>query len=227
MSLKKNVSGLFALSLLAACSSNPAVLQPGSTGIGTHQIQVVEDTVVLEVPMSEAESGLPYSQRRRVEAFMADYKSRGKRHGPLVLSVPQNSPFATQLEASAQETYKLAYDYGVQEMKRADYESNGSKEAPMVLAFTSYKAVAPECKSMSEVNPARMRTNDPTVAFGCATQANLAAMIAYPSDLLGAQNMDPADVIRRSTVIEKYRAGEVTATERSDAESGAISDAID
>ena len=55
---------------------------------------------------------------------------------------------------------------------------------------------------------------------------NLAAMIADPSDLVGTQKMDPADVGRRSIVLTKYRNGEKTSSERSDDASGAISKAV-
>lgn len=220
-------SGVCGLALLTACASGDRNKYPGSADNYAQSIRVVEDTVVLEVAMSPAEPGIPYSERRRVEAFLADYKSRGKRYGPLILSVPQKSPFAKQLEASASEAYELAYEYGVQDLKRSDYDSNGSKDAPLVLAFMAYKAIGPDCPSLATINLASTRGNDGIPTLGCAHAANLAAMIAYPADLIGSQAMDPADVIRRSTVLDKYRAGQPTATERADSESGAISNAVE
>ena len=59
---------------------------------------------------------------------------------------------------------------------------------------------------------------------GCATQNNLAAMVADPADLVGPKTMTPADAGRRNTVLEKYRAGEATATQRSEQDSGAVSE---
>ena len=56
---------------------------------------------------------------------------------------------------------------------------------------------------------------------------NLAAMIANPSDLVGAQSMDPSDAGRRSVVLTKYRAGEKTSAERNTDARGAISTAVD
>jgi pilus assembly protein CpaD len=47
--------------------------------------------------------------------------------------------------------------------------------------------------------------------FGCASQANLAAMVDNPSDLITPRASDPSDQGRRAVVIEKYRKGEVTA----------------
>lgn len=221
------LSGLAPLVFLGGCTSFDRVIETGSNDRPQHNIQVVEDTIVLEVPMNGAEPGIPYYQRRKVEAFLADYKSRGFRHGPLILSVPTNSPWASQLEVSAQQAYDLAYDYGVLDLKRSDYASNGSGDAPLVLAFTAYRAIAPNCPTLNRIDLASSRTNDPQPRFGCALQANLAAMVADPADLIGARASDPSDVLRRATVLDKYRAGQSTITARDESESGAISDAID
>ena len=113
------------------------------------------------------------------------------------------------------------------DIARSDYDSNGSPDAPMVLAFKAYKAIPPKCASMASVNFADTSENDTLPTFGCAQQVNLAALVADPADLRAAQPEDPSDVMRRVTVIDKYRAGESTITERSDAESGAIAQAIE
>jgi pilus assembly protein CpaD len=44
--------------------------------------------------------------------------------------------------------------------------------------------------------------------FGCATQRNLAAMVANPSDLVQPRGETPAYSARRSVALEKYRKGE-------------------
>ena len=41
--------------------------------------------------------------------------------------------------------------------------------------------------------------------FGCASQANLAAMVAEPMDLIGPRQMSPIDAVRRGQVIKDYR----------------------
>ena len=58
-------------------------------------------------------------------------------------------------------------------------------------------------------------------------RANLAAMVSDPADLLGARRSDPADTLRRIEVLDLYRAGQSTATERSESESGAVSTAVE
>lgn len=50
--------------------------------------------------------------------------------------------------------------------------------------------------------------NRPHFNHGCASQANLAAMVANPNDLLGPRAEGPIDASRRQTAINRYRAGQ-------------------
>lgn len=50
--------------------------------------------------------------------------------------------------------------------------------------------------------------NRPTWNHGCATQHNLAAIVANPADLLGPRAEAPADAARRQTALGRYRRGE-------------------
>ncbi len=59
---------------------------------------------------------------------------------------------------------------------------------------------------------------------GCATQRNLAAMVDNPADLVQPRGETPAYTMRRTTVMEKYRAGSPPATQYPDADAGKISD---
>ncbi len=227
MTMTRIATTLSALALLSACNSYQPSIQTGKDQTYSQEIEVVEDMRVLEVPMSEYEPGLPYTERYRIENFLAEYKARGKNHGPLVVSLPLNSPWGQQLNASVKEAYRMADEFGVRDVKRSDYESNGAPEAPMVLAFSAYRAIAPDCPRVNELNLAYIGENDTLPSFGCAMQTNLAAMIADPADLIGARQSDPADLVRRAVVLQKYRAGQSTATERTEAETGAISDAVE
>lgn len=211
---------------VSACASHDPYFKTGYAEYPDHKIEVVEDTIVLEVEMSEMSNGISYYDQRRVQSFIADYKDRGYRHGPLVLSLPMNSPWQNQLVTTANQTLDMAQDYGVRDVKRSDYESNGSPEAPLVLAFTAYRAIPPNCPSLASIDLTGSKTNDPQPRFGCAQKANLAMMVADPADLIGARVSDPADMIRRADVLDKYRSGQSTASERAESESGAISEAV-
>ena len=66
--------------------------------------------------------------------------------------------------------------------------------------------------------------NRPYWNFGCATQRNLAVMVANPADLEQPREEAPVYAGRRTTVLEKYRKGESTATTYPDDKKGKISD---
>ena len=68
--------------------------------------------------------------------------------------------------------------------------------------------------------------NQPWASFGCAQQANLAAMVSDPADLLGPRAEDPRDAARRARVLEAYRQGQQTHAERSGDERVQVSSAI-
>ena len=220
--------GAAALSALAGCATyDPIVPVSGTNGRYNHDIEVVEDTEVLELQAYSGQHGIPQYRQGDVRYFLSEYARRGRRHGPLVVSVPQGSPHASSYEASVNQMLNLAAEYNIRDIERSDYNSNGSPEAPMVLAFTAYRAIAPDCPSLATLNLAATSSNDPHPSFGCSMRANLAAMVSDPADLLGARRSDPADTLRRIEVLYLYRAGQSTATERSDSESGAVSTAVE
>jgi DNA-binding NtrC family response regulator len=64
-------------------------------------------------------------------------------------------------------------------------------------------------------------------ARGPFVAVNLAAMIANPSDLVGDQPTDPADIARRGIMFSKYRQGVRTSSERNNDASGAISTVVE
>jgi pilus assembly protein CpaD len=92
------------------------------------------------------------------------------------------------------------------------------------IGFISYKAETKPCGDWSE-NLGTTRNNSPFPNLGCATQSNIAAMVADPRDLMGPQPMDPGDTQRRMTVLERYRAGEVTSADRSELQQNSIAEA--
>ena len=95
----------------------------------------------------------------------------------------------------------------------------------IVVAFNSYAADGPRCgrdwKSFTQSSDNTANSN-----FGCATTANLAAMIANPADLAAPRPEDPADAGRRQNVLTKYRAGSVTSTSSDSQATGHVSTAV-
>jgi pilus assembly protein CpaD len=106
------------------------------------------------------------------------------------------------------------------------YDASGARSAPLVISYRTYEAVVPNCPDISSLDFVFTGTNSALPSFGCAVAVNLAAQIGDPSDLVGAQPVDPADIGRRTVVLTKYRNGETTSAARNDDASGAISSAV-
>jgi pilus assembly protein CpaD len=85
--------------------------------------------------------------------------------------------------------------------------------APVLVGFDTVRAVVPQC-GQSWTNLTRTANNAGSSNFGCAVNANLAAQIANPRDIVTPRAMAPADAARRSVVIDHYRQGEQAAAVR-------------
>lgn len=85
--------------------------------------------------------------------------------------------------------------------------------APVLVGFETVRAAVPQC-GREWTNLARTGANAGSANFGCAVNANLAAQIANPRDMVAPRPMTAPDAARRSVVFDHYRAGEQTAAIR-------------
>jgi pilus assembly protein CpaD len=82
--------------------------------------------------------------------------------------------------------------------------------APVLAGFETLRAVVPQCGARWD-NLTRTSNNDVSSNFGCAVNANLAAQIANPRDIVQPRGMTPSDYNRRAVVFDNYRNGRPTA----------------
>jgi pilus assembly protein CpaD len=75
--------------------------------------------------------------------------------------------------------------------------------APVNITYLRVKAVVPRCGIWPETMPASYQ-NDQYHNLGCATQQNLAAMVANPADLVRPRPTALAHGARRANVIKIY-----------------------
>jgi pilus assembly protein CpaD len=101
----------------------------------------------------------------------------------------------------------------------------GAAAPPLLVGYLRYAAELPKCGE-TWTNIAHSWKNDVQPNFGCAVSANMAAQTADPADLLGPRRMTPQDAARRQVVLDKYRAGEITASAKDEKADGAISRAV-
>jgi len=209
---------LLALSALtlAGCATAPQPL-PRATA--------APETVRVSMDVSARDNGLTWNQIDVINAVATEYKARG--HGPLVISYPQNAGNADAAISAIAEARTQLYAAGLdwRQITGGAYEAGGRTSAPVIFSFTRYQAIAPECETRWN-DMANVRANENWPRFGCATANNLANMVADPRDLVAPRTMDGPDTGRRQTVLDNYRQGESTASQRSDRESGAVSSSV-
>lgn len=207
--------------LAAACANGKAKPEldgkPLATLADRHVIDVVEAGERLE--FNPAAPTPDAAQRAEIDAFAKVYRTLG--HGPITISAPKEGEIA---KAFAAQVRAQLIEQGVSYAALASAMHDGGESETVVLSFTRYEAEAPDCPAVFEQNLARQTDNRAYDSFGCAMQANLAAMIADPADLLAPRASDPRDGARRADVFKKYREGSPTHALRSEQEQVGVKD---
>ena len=220
-----HLSMIVLLPLLAACANFGQNGPEQATSVSQrHPVTVDTQSATLLIAVEPDASALGDADRAALESFAAQYKAIG--HGALDMAVPDvapNRPAAMRLASEVQALLDAAA-VGEDRVRRSDYRASGAAvDAPLILSFTRYVATPSPCGNWSQdyaFNPRNVASPN----FGCATRNNLARMVADPADLVRPRAMDPADAMRRNQVIDRYRIGETTQTERADEESAAVSE---
>lgn len=222
---RRVITAALSLSLaLSACGGFNGIEEAQYDASRMHPISVDTDVIsmMLDIPLDKV--ALSVSDKAAISAFAATYKQRG--HGPLSISAPSGSPNERAAINIVAELRAGLDAVGIPDASLAYAAYRASREninAPIVLSYSRYVATASPCGNWT-MNYGHNPNNINSPNLGCATQNNLAAMLADPADLVTPRDMTPSDANRRSTVLEKYRAGEDTATVKSEEDSGAVSE---
>lgn len=224
------IAPFIALGLAAAvtaCTSPPLTNGPRQLADveAAHPITVEPQVATLVVAVDDGLQSLGRGEDQRVRAFVEHWKARGQ--GVLNAASPTGTPNQAAVAAALGQIKKVlaANGVGKNSVQYSSYKpADGDNQAPITLSFVTYVATAPECGGNWSENLSFNPRNLPWPEFGCSTQHNFAAIIADPRDLIEPRTSDPADAMRRSTVLEKYREGTATRTQDdSGAGSGQVS----
>lgn len=213
----------FALLLLTACAYEDAIERAAPVEV-RHPILVEPRVAELRLVPDPATGGLSPGDNARLAAFAREFKGAGS--GSITASTPDgagNSHLAVRALSQALPVLESA---GVarNQVALGSYPApTRDLSAPIVFSYVGYVATPPDCGDWSE-NYGYTPSNTPSPNFGCATQNNLAVLVADPRDLLGPRPMDPSDAARRAAVLDSYRKGESTESERGEGESGTVSE---
>lgn len=141
-----------------------------------HPIVVVAETATLDVPFAGIDEGTSARTYVETSRFVRNYRNEGR--GPLRIAVPYGSSGATRQARAVQ---VLAHRAGIspQQMRVVGKPGGGT----ITLSYDRIAAIGPTCGDWSE-DVTRNREFLPYNNFGCASQRNIAAMAANPTDLM-------------------------------------------
>lgn len=175
-----------------------------------HPITVQEGERTVEVFIGSKRGGLTPAQRADVLAF-ANLWRRDSTSG-IVVDVPQG-PAARAAADAMREVHAIFTAAGVppQAVSVRTYRPAASL-ASIKLNYAKLTAHAGPCgqwpHDLGVSVDSDHNLNRPYWNFGCATQRNLAAMVANPTDLVQPRGETPAYTPRRTVVLDKYRTGD-------------------
>ncbi len=216
------------LSALSACAGipDPPPGQALASWADRHVINVEQSAARVSLAVAPDDTALSGKARDELSAFAGAYLRYG--HGAMILSAPAGSGNERAAAALATQARSALLEAGISygAVAASSYDASGQTDAPILVSFARFEARAPECAPLWEQDLAHQSNNQPWESFGCATQANLAALVEDPRDLVTPRGEDPRDSGRRTTVFDAYRRGESTHALRSDDEHIAVSDAV-
>jgi pilus assembly protein CpaD len=225
MLMRREPSSLLRLlSALALCATLGACNEATLAGQGPitddpairHPIVVGKGLATLDILPGGGPGGLTDRQLADVQSFALEWRARGR--GPLALQIPTGGADSAKTRASLPAVRSALAGAGVpsRAIRESRYAAEGPAHlAPLRLAFPVIEARVPHPCGEWPADAGSGGHGSENLAyenFGCASQQNLAAMVADPEDFIRPRPETPADASRRATVMGKYRKGESTAT---------------
>lgn len=176
-----------------------------------HPILVSQQPTTMSLRVPRGSGGLAPRQRAQVVEFASRYRASDAGDSRLVIAAPSGSPNEVAALSSVHEIHDILVDSGFSPSAIIveAYTEERDPHPPVRLSYLRYVAEAPECGSWP-ANLAREPQNLPYENLGCATQRNLAVMVANPGDLLGPRGETARASERRDVVWEKYVRGQST-----------------
>jgi pilus assembly protein CpaD len=193
-----------------------------------HPITISEADHTLEVFVGTSRGELNAAQRAEITEFAQTWKREATG------GVAVDLPVGTSNEHAATEAMRVIRSILVASGVPANgllvrgYHPPSINLATIRITYPRIAAQAGPCGLWpQDIGPSFNRDyfeNQPIWNAGCATQRNLAAMVANPSDLVQPRAETPPYEARRTTVMEKYRAGNPTGVQDQTSSSAKISD---
>lgn len=201
--------------LLAGCYQTPVAQQeapyPNDYRV-RHPITLKEGEHNVELFVGRNRGGLTPSQRADVLAFAQEWRHEAT--SGILIDVPHGGPADRSAKESLREIHSILNASGVpaRAVYVHTYQPRRSSLATIKIHYSKLVAHAGPCGLWPhDLGPAFDKTyneNRPYWNLGCATQRNLAAMVANPADLVQPRGETPVYEERRSVAIDKWRQGQ-------------------
>ncbi len=219
--------------LVCACNTDQQVA--GVPDVPTdyrmrHPITITEGERTHQILIGSNRSTLTPTQRAEVLAFAQTWRHEST--GGVVVDLPVGGSNERASADALREIQSILVASGVppQGIVVRSYRAGERTLATIRITYPKITAQAGPCGLWpQDIGPSANRDyfeNQPPWNFGCANQRNLAAMVDNPADLVQPRGETPAYTMRRTTVVEKYRAGTSTASQYPSTDSAKISTAV-
>ena len=163
-----------------------------------HPIVVLAETATLDLAAGPVPKGTEARMFVETTRFVRNYRQEGR--GALRIAVPRGGGGESRVQLVRQ----AAWRNGVPPERLQVVGKPG--HGVVTLSYDRIAAVGPTCGDWSE-NVTRNPQNLPYPNFGCATQRNVAAMAANPTDLMYPANETPRGSDTRATDHKNFNQG--------------------
>jgi len=183
-----------------------------------HPIIIDEREKTLDIPVARDAIDLTPASASAVDGM--GYRFRRAASGSITILLPDRSPNKSAARKVGSAVAARLRKNGVPNHRIRFFTYDASQHgnaAPVRLSYQAVTAKVEGCgkwkKDLTEVSENKQYHN-----FGCASQSNLASIIANPSDLIAPRGMSDIDAERRNAVIGNYRQNGQTIERRPAAE---------
>jgi pilus assembly protein CpaD len=213
-----------AAAALGGCASGggpakrvPAI--PASNAFEQYKADVVE--VPDQIALGIHPQGLSQRQVESLGDFAARWRDSGS--GDVVVEQPDDAKDAAAARAMVFAVEGFLHAHGVpgSNLKIGAYTAGGP-DGPILARFKKTSAKVADCTQGWD-NLSSTMDNEVYHHFGCALVANMAAQLADPRDLVTPTPLAPGDAARRQFVLDRYRQGKSSTTEKDKQADGSVS----
>jgi pilus assembly protein CpaD len=212
---------LAAAAALGACASTGSPDPHPLTPLSRYSLQV--EPGLDRIALAVREDGLSANQQAALNDLAGRYRASGVGHVRIEGPSGEDPAAARQTWAvrSALQTAGLP----AERIIVASYAAPDPR-APILAGFETVQAVVPNCAAEPRGMGGRF-SNDSSMGLGCAVNANIAAQIADPRDIVGHRPISPSDSGRAAVVFDNYRRGEITSAPQEELVRGRLAQAVE